>query len=219
VLVGSGCAFKVAVGLPQLSELLSVTADRRSSGKVITAYPVDEAQFVALAEQLHRATEHLPGPVILSDRPVRPGSLVHCRYGAFTGRRMLSNDGSFESVLSVPGGGVVRDDRRVGLIAPPWAPCLLPAEPPRAASGPQAPRAGAPILLAGRFVVGQAIRQANKGGVYLATDRQTGGQVVIKEARPHVGTLLDGTDVRDRLRHEAILLQRLAPFGLTRASC
>src|SRR5690348_8146390 len=39
VLVSAGCAFKVALGLPQLHELLSPNADRRSSGKVITAYP------------------------------------------------------------------------------------------------------------------------------------------------------------------------------------
>jgi tRNA A-37 threonylcarbamoyl transferase component Bud32 len=206
VLVRTGCAFKVPVGLPQLQQLVSANADRRSSGKVITAYPRDDEQFAALAEELHRATEHLPGPAILSDRPYRPGSLVHYRYGAFTGRRVLSNDGYLESMLTGPDGVLVKDERLPRFSPPPWAACPFEAG---------APETAGPVLLAGRFEVHQAIRHGNKGGVYLAKDATTGDEVVIKQARPHVGALLDGTDTRDVLRHEAALLERLAPHGLT----
>lgn len=38
---------------------------------------------------------------------------------------------------------------------------------------------------------------------------------MIKQARPHIGAMLDGTDTRDLLRHEAALLERLAPSGFT----
>jgi len=206
VLVRAGCAFKVAAGLPQVHQMVSVNADRRSSGKVITAYPRDDEQFAVLAEKLHRATEHLPGPAILSDRPYRSGSLVHYRYGAFTGRTVLSNDGSFESMLVTPDGGLLKDERLPRFNPPDWARCPLPDD-------AELPQPAGPVLLAGRFVVRQAIRHGNKGGVYLATDQATGDEVVIKQARPHVGALLDGTDARDMLRNEAMFLERLAPYG------
>src|SRR5262245_1383027 len=163
VLVRAGCAFKVAEGLPQLLQLVSVNADRRSSGKVITAYPDDDQQFAVLAEDLHRATVHLPGPAIVSDRPYRPGSLVHYRYGAFTGRTVLNNDGSFDSMLVTPDGGLVKDERLAG--PPAWVVS------PLQAGDADAARPAGQVLLADRFVVRQAIRHGNKGGVYLAVDQ------------------------------------------------
>jgi ABC-type multidrug transport system fused ATPase/permease subunit len=52
---------------------------REGAGKFITVYPADDAQLVALAEQLHRATEGVPAPAILSDRPYLPGSAAPCQ--------------------------------------------------------------------------------------------------------------------------------------------
>jgi serine/threonine protein kinase len=206
ILVAARCAFKVALGLPQVHQLLSVTAGRGSSGKVITAYPRDDEQFVELAERLHRATEDLPGPAILSDRPYRAGSVVHYRFGAFTGHTVLTNDGSYESMLQAPDGTLEPDRREAWYSPPAWArsPLGLPPEP-----------SAGPVLLADRFVVRQAIRHGNKGGVYVGEDRATGAEVVIKEARPHVAATVNGTDARDSLRHEARLLDQLSGHGLT----
>ncbi|GDY31695.1 serine/threonine protein kinase [Gandjariella thermophila] len=212
VLVAEACAFKVARGLPQVAELVSVNAARAWSGKVVTAYPDDDEHFARLAERLHRATEHLPGPTILSDRPYRPGSLVHYRFGAFAGYPVLGNDGRHESRLRAPDGRLVPDHHRPWFDPPGWADCPLGGTAP----DPRPPTPSAePVLLADRFVVGEAIRHGNKGGVYRGVDRDTGEPVVIKQARPHVGALLDGTDARDLLRHEAALLRRLAPHGVT----
>src|SRR6185437_12224787 len=69
------------------------------------------------------------------------------------------------------------------------------------------------IVLGGRFEVRQAIRHSLKGGVYRAIDLVDGADVVVKEARPHVVALLDGTDCRDALRNEAEMLDLLAPTG------
>ena len=52
-------------------------------GKFITVYPSNDKQALQLAVALHEATDGLPGPRIRTDRPLRPGSLVHYRYGAF----------------------------------------------------------------------------------------------------------------------------------------
>lgn len=53
-----------------------------------------------------------------------------------------------------------------------------------------------------------AIQHSNKGGVFRAEDTETGAQVVVKQARPHVAAGLEGLDVRDLLRREATLLER-----------
>ncbi|SEF97473.1 Serine/threonine protein kinase [Nonomuraea solani] len=208
VLVRDGCAFKFARGLEQLGMLLSANCDRGGGGKFITVYPDGDEQFRRLAAELDRVTAGLPGPVVLSDRPLRPGSLVHYRYGVFAAEPVLTNDGSFESMVVGPDGERRKDERLAWYDPPPWARPPLPE--PEAPSGvPEA------VLVGDRFEVREAVRQSYRGGVYSGTDRRTGGDVVLKQARPHVLGLLDGTDARDRLRHEADMLDRLGPLGFT----
>jgi Lanthionine synthetase C-like protein/Protein kinase domain len=66
-----------------------------------------------------------------------------------------------------------------------------------------------PVLLDQRFLVRQAVRQSPAGGVYLVHDRETDTDVVVKHARAHADARSDGTDARDRLRHEAAMLHLL----------
>ncbi|MGW3063865.1 class IV lanthionine synthetase LanL, partial [Streptomyces sp. NPDC001130] len=139
------------------------------------------------------------------------GSLIHYRYGAFRGITALSNDGSYESMLEGPDGTLVKDERHAWFSPPAWAPSPLPGHtpPPVAAQRPSA------VLLAERFTVHKAIKHSAKGGVFRAVDQHTGKDVVVKQARPHVGERMDGTDVRDVIRHEASMLDELAPLGFT----
>src|SRR5207244_1610022 len=71
------------------------------------------------------------------------------------------------------------------------------------------------VLLNDRYVVRQALKHSNKGGVYLAEDRVTGVTAVIKEARVHVEAWGRGGDIADVMRHEARLLEAVAHLGLT----
>ena len=208
VLIDARVLFKFAGTPGRVAELINGRVDRGSGGKFLTAYPDDDEQFRAVAEALHHATRLLPGPGILSDRQYRPDSLVHYRYGAFAPGRQLTNDGTSEAMLLDPDGNPARDRRPGWYSPPPWA------VPPLPEPAPAAGRAEA-VLLNDRFVVRKAIRHAYKGGVYLGTDRDTGQDVVIKEARRHVGASLDGTDCGDLLRHEADMHELLAPLGLT----
>lgn len=202
------CAFKFADSPGRVAELVSRNAARSSSGKFITVYPIDDEQFRTLAAELHEATEGLAGPEILSDRRYRPGSLVHYRYGGFTRIAVLDNDGSYQYMITAPDGRLVEDRRDAAFTPPPWAAAPWPQE------APPAPKAkGRHVLLADRFVVQRAIRHANKGGVYRAVDQRTGAAVVVKQARPHVGSGQAG-DVRDQLRHEAEVLRSLEPLAL-----
>ncbi|RCH64454.1 serine/threonine protein kinase [Streptomyces sp. SDr-06] len=211
VLLRRTCPFKFAKTLAEVEELGSRLCNRGTGGKFLTAYPeCDQEELGELAEELHRATAGLPGPGILSDRPYRPGSLVHYRFGVFTGVPMLGNDGSYEAMLIAPDGRLVPDERKAWFSPPSWAS----PDPfhPLAEAAPTVPR---PVLLDGRYLVRKVIRHAFTGGVFLGSDQMTGAEVVIKQARAHTGAGLDGQDIRDRRRHEAELLARFAPSGRT----
>ncbi|MFG2935134.1 class IV lanthionine synthetase LanL [Streptomyces sp. NPDC048282] len=212
VLLREDSGFKFVRSLEQVSALNSRATPRGSSGKFITVYPSSDEAAARLALELHKATLGLAGPRILSDQPYAPNSLVHYRYGAFVGRRRLSDQGLLVWFIEDPDGNPV-EDRRTGQYSPPsWAVSPFPAavpSPPR-----QKKPAGGPVLLGGRFSVREAIRHTNKGGVYRGTDVTTGAPVVIKEARPHVEGDASGSDVRDWLRAEAATLEKLRGTGL-----
>jgi hypothetical protein len=214
VLIAAGCGFKFAKSLDLAAEMSSARYDRAQAGKFLTAYPRDDEQLRTLARDLDEATLGLPGPAVLSDRPFRKGGLVHYRYGAFSGVPVLTDDGVLESRLQVPGGGTTPDVREPWFCPPPWAQPPFGPEPVR----PAAPAAG-PVLLAGRFEVREAIQHSARGGVYRARDQRTGTEVIIKQARAHIGGGLAGEDAREALRREERALERLpgiCPLVVTR---
>ncbi|MFJ7246706.1 class IV lanthionine synthetase LanL [Kitasatospora sp. NPDC098652] len=219
VLAADPCSFKFAAAEERLRELNSRNSNRGSAGKFITVYPVDDAQFQRLAAELDRVTAGLPGPVVLSDRPYRPGSRVHYRYGAFAARAELGNDGEYRSVLRGPAGERADDVRGGSYRAPGWV-----RDPFRGAGDPRQRGGGdgrgsgggrgGGVLLAGRYAVTAAVRHGAKGGVFLGREAASGAEVVVKQARAHIEVDRAGTDARDALRHEAALLARLDGQGL-----
>lgn len=209
VLVDAGCAFKFPVRLSEYWKLLEPHCGRAQAGKFITVYPRDDAEAVRLAALLDEATRGLPGPVILSDRPYRPGGIVHYRYGAFSGYRVLGNDGFYEVRLRTPDGDLLLDERRPAFSPPSFAACPFEA--------PPAPPPASSVLLNDRFLVRGAIRHSNRGGVYHAEDTTTGREVVIKEGRPHACGDLRGVDAAARIRAEHLRLRELAPSGVVPA--
>ncbi|MFI7072584.1 class IV lanthionine synthetase LanL [Micromonospora sediminicola] len=208
ILRADPAAFKFARTTRLLADLIDARQDRGSGGKFLTIYPVDDEQCRRLAHALDEATHGLPGPGVLSDQRLRPGSLVHLRYGAFRGVRTLSNDGEVTAMLMAPDGRLEQDHRGASFRPPAWAPPV-----PVAVNRPRSPRP-ATVLLNDRYLVTKAIRHRYKGGVYRATDRRSGERVVIKQARPHVSADLYGRDVRDALRNEHDALQALRDTGL-----
>lgn len=213
VLLPDASGFKFARSLERVGALNSRATPRGSSGKFLTVYPRSDADAARIAAELHRATAGLAGPRILSDQQYAADSLVHYRYGAFVGRRRLSDDGLLVWYFEDPDGNPV-EDRRTGRYTPPeWAvsPFPAPAHVPSPAPAPAAPR---PVVIGGRFAVREAIRHTNKGGVYRGSDVHTGAAVVIKETRPHVEADASGSDVRDWLRAEARILEKLRGSGL-----
>ncbi len=205
VLARHRCAFKFARALRQLQLLIDQNADRAAAGKFITVYPDDDAHAVRIAEDLHEATLGLPGQVIVTDRRLREGSQVYYRYGAFTPDFVLNDSAEYVAVLHTPSGEPVPDQRGVGKPEPDWV-----TDPFRAAAPVAVPKS---VRIADRFEVRSAIRQSNRGGVYLATDTETGDDVILKRFRRHVGAAADGSDSRNRARAEARLCDVLGAQG------
>jgi tRNA A-37 threonylcarbamoyl transferase component Bud32 len=215
VLLSSRSSFKFARTIDHVALLNARHTPRGHSGKFITVYPQSDEEAVRLADALHRATEGLAGPRILSDQPYAPMSLVHYRYGAFVEERKITNDGFYAWTILDPDGNPV-EDRRVGQYLPPeWAKCPFPPAGMKEASpARKTNKTSQGVLIGERFLTREAIRHSNKGGIYRAVDTHTGAPVVIKEARAHVAADESGRDARDLLRAEARALELLGPLGL-----
>ncbi len=214
ILLQAHTPFKFASSVEGISWLNDFRCPRGNSGKFLTVYPRDLNVFRDLANLLHQATGDLVGPTILSDAPYRPGSLVHYRYGAFDGHRALSNDGTYRDCILDPDTNPVEDYRMGAFSPPPWV--VLPFEPTALADAVDGAPTTTPgqVVLSDRYEIASALRHANKGGVYRAVDRRSGCTVILKEARPHVGTDEEGLDARDYLRHEGAVLRHLAGLGI-----
>ncbi|MBM7787622.1 class IV lanthionine synthetase LanL [Tenggerimyces flavus] len=206
-LARDGVAFKFAASVDIVRWLTSRECGRAEFGKVVTVYPANDADAAALAARLHERTAGLAGPRIMSDRPIQPGSVVHYRYGGFGSRRRLDHDGIYRELLVTPDGSELVDPREAWFVPPTWAPNPF----DEAAESPTEQEKKA-VLLGDRYVVRQAFRHSPKGGVYLASDRDTGTEAVVKHARAHAEADLAGRDARDRLRHEARMLRWLETY-------
>lgn len=102
------------------------------------------------------------------------------------------------------------DRREAQYTSPAWAQCPFPGTNDATADT----RGSRGVLMGDRFLVREAIRHTNKGGVYRAVDTRSDAEVIIKEARPHVAEDGLGRDVRVLLRAEARALERLAPLAV-----
>src|SRR5207248_2239947 len=165
VLVAERVPFKFAAGHRVVRLLNSTHADRASGGKFLTVYPADDAQAVRLAEACHRATEGLPGPVILSDRAYRPGSLVHYRYGGFSALPTIDADGVVVHLIKGADGAPLADERTASYRAPSWLADPFQSTPATQTPAPASAAAAAAattVVLKGRYRVQGALSHANK---------------------------------------------------------
>ncbi len=184
-------------------------ANRASSGKFVTIYPADEAQLKGVLTELGKVLDGHPGPYVLSDLRWAEGPL-YVRYGGFAERYCLSETGSLELAIEDPEGRLVPDRRAPTFRFPEWV--RLPAflEPHLAARN-SVKVDGLP------YQIERALHFSNGGGLYVGQHIQTGAQVVLKEARPHAGLDMDGTDAVARLRRERQMLGRLAGLDVVPA--
>jgi len=197
--------FKFVIDRNILSLISSKQWNRGSSGKFVTLYPSDVPAFESLLEQLYEELREEEGPYILSDKRYKDCRVLYYRYGGIRRMSRLELIGTRTPILISPQGEEIPDSRTPYFAPPAWAADPFPAEEPEPQEN---------TLNGGRYLVKQALAFSNSGGVYLAEDRTTGRDVVIKEARPH--TLMDGqgNDAVKLLKKEQEILELLADTGI-----
>lgn len=205
--VAGGTAFKFVPSRYLLHQRNAKYADRAGSGKFITVYPADEARFEQITGELSALLAGEPGPHILSDLRIGDGP-VHVRYGGFTRRNCYDASGELRPAVTGPDGVLVPDLRGPVFRVPDWVsvPAFL---------RPHLDARSAVTVADLPYTIDSALHFSNGGGVYLARDTRTGGQVVLKEARPHAGLAADGADAVTRLHRERRALERLSGLDCT----
>jgi serine/threonine protein kinase len=180
---------------------------RGGAGKLMTIYPADTARCGELLESLRQALSGYAGPYILSDRRYRDSGVVHYRYGGIHPTRRLDVTGRAVPVMRLEDGRFVDDERLPFFHLP--AGLEDPFD-----TGEDGDGQAAGTLKDGRYEIESVISFSNPGGVYVARDRETGGKVLIKEARPFTNVSPQGTDAVWLLKKEHRLLTILEDTGI-----
>lgn len=194
-------AFKFLPGMTTWLAQNGKGAQRGSSGKLVTIYPLDEPQLERTLMDLGEILRGEEGPYVLSDLRWEQGPL-YVRYGGFLDLYCWESGEPVPAIRDA-GGRLVPDPRKPVFDPPPWVPlpqCLV----PHLGARNQVTVADLP------YHVDRPLHFSNGGGVYLATNRRTGRQVVLKEARPHAGVDATGATAVDRLERERNALEKLA---------
>ena len=205
VLFSHQVKFKLVVDQRLHDHFNSQGCGKNASGKFMTIYPESQACFEAVLKALYPITQEWVGPYILTDRPYLDSECLYYRYGAFTGSEGID-------VFGDPLPEMIGKDELVPDIRKPWFELPPGIEDPF----PVAKNEDVSELLHQRYRVEEALtNHSSKGGVYLAVDTETGDKVVIKEGRAWINRYRNNDqDVREGLRHEAHILQRLSKTGV-----
>ncbi|SDH35863.1 Protein kinase domain-containing protein [Lentzea fradiae] len=175
-------------------------APREGSGKLITIYPAGTAQLEAICTELGQLLDGEHGAYVLSDLRFGKGPLF-VRYGGFS-EQWLEVDGQQVLAIEGPDGKLVADKRKPVFSTPEWIELPEFLAPHLAARN-----AGDPEKFP--YHIKSSLHFSNGGGVYLATRKSDGKEVVLKEARPHAGLDREGRDAVARLELEHQVLTRL----------
>jgi tRNA A-37 threonylcarbamoyl transferase component Bud32 len=174
---------------------------RGSSGKFVTIYPADDAQFERILKTLAPLLEGFTGPYILSDLRWDKGPL-YVRYGGFAERYCIGGKGEQSLAIEDGDGRLVEDRRGAVFEIPDWV------TPPSCLT-PHIEARNSTTIEEMPYLIESAVHFSNGGGLYLGTDKGTGEKVVLKEARPHAGLTADRADAVTRLGRERAALERL----------
>lgn len=204
-LASQGVHFKIAAGRDAIVQLNAGNLGAAQIGKVVTVYPRNDSEAVALAGELIEHTRGIAGPGIATD--LHLGEAVYTRYGAV--RPQIEHDRFGEPSELIPDGSgkLIADLRSVPFSCPQGI--AIPFPTPTSARPPTRPERR---LLAGRYFVTDVLRPGLAGSVLRAIDlRNARGPTayVLKQARPHCCADERGRDRRARLRHEGAVLARL----------
>lgn len=206
ILIAARACFKVAYTPHQLNSLNHGEGGLSQVGKFITIYPIHDAQSVELAVALDEATRGLPGPMVATDRPLTAGSLVHYRYGGFSGTTYLQTPmGQLHASIIAPDGSHVADRRALMYLPPAWA------QDPFEQAGVADPLPKGKAKIRNRYLLMTTLHRSARSTVYLALDIQAGRGSVLKEVRHEASLGPMDAPASGGLQREGEVLKILAP--------
>lgn len=203
ILLGNRVGFKFLLDTNIIKIINNKNWDRGGSGKFITIYPQNKNEFRLLTEELFKELKLYNGPYILSDKRYKDCKVLYFRYGGIKRNVMLSITGEKIPVLVSPDNELIEDARTPYFNPPSWA------KNPFAEKESEKDSSEEIVLNKDRYLIKEALSFSNSGGVYLAEDRKSRQEVIIKEARPY--TILDdeGKDAVSLLKKEYEILRFL----------
>lgn len=191
--------FKHVLDGQALFWMYSKNGSRLSVGKFITIYPTSTEQFLFLLDLLHESLLDSPeGPYILTDARYKESN-VYYRYGAF--KEMINAEGIH--CIQNDQGQLVPDMRKPNTPIPDFIKI------PEVLNETLTPKHPQSISKLAEYEIKKALKFSNSGGIYHTIRKRDGKEYVIKEARPHVGYDLNGSDATQRLHHEYLALKEL----------
>lgn len=200
--------FKFLSDLRMVRLSLSKSCSRELGGKFITVYPPDQHTFVHFIQRCDEATRGFVGPFIISDYPYGDSKVVFYRYGEHMHIKRVDASGRAVHAIVRPDGAIVADERAPLRAVPEWLedPLGVPKSTGRALTEWW--------LRDRRYRITGARRYSNFGGIYKASDTETGRAVIIREARPHLGDSSDPQAAQNILRKQARIMCTLRDTGL-----
>ena len=203
-----GLLFKACSTLDLLRKLNSgIIFGFSQIGKFITVYPPTAKEALRVAADLHELTVGFGAPKVPYDLPYHPGSCVHYRYGGFRTIEVVEADGRRNTAIRDPSGKLWTDRREPGHAVPEWITNPFPTYVDEI--DPASP-------LCTQFLTYNALSQRGKGGVYQAIDMRQlpPRKCILKEGRHHGETAIDGSDGREWVHHEEVVLVDLYQRGV-----
>lgn len=179
--------------------LNSKNANRASSGKFITIYPMNNEIFVELLDMISITLQDFKkGPYILSDKRWK-NSNVFYRYGGF--KSIINENGEY--CIKDNEGNLIEDQRNPFYHVPDFVKDFDDYLNTINIASDEEMTGDKRLEL---YNIEKVLSFSNAGGVYLATRKQDNLKVIIKEARPNAG--LDG-GIQDALARQKIELDAL----------
>lgn len=163
---------------------------RGFSGKFITCYP-NEDDLKLFLEKLEDELKAFNGPYILSDKRWKEAP-IYIRYGVFRPSGVDEKNIAVDELII--GDTVIKDERLPQFKIPDGLkiPCFL----EEWLSSNEGDKEQLP------FVIENAIRFSNSGGIYNARLSENEKTIILKEARPYTGLGFDGIYSSERLDTE-----------------
>lgn len=210
--VSGSISFKVLLDHFILSYTLTKNYMRGAAGKFITIYPLELEQFKEFIALVHEHTKDLDGPYILSDRRYKNSKVVFYRYGGFQRMEVTNAYGEKMPAIKKSDGTMVPDLREAFFQLPEGVQDPFGEE--HSSSGDAEAADPNNIVLNSRYKVLRSFGFSNGGGVYEAKDLMLDQEVIIKEARPHIGTSKEKPiDAVQLLKKEYSIYRRLQSTG------